>query len=54
MLGTKVIDLLVLEKIFKDFLPYIGVAAILIMWPEQYLQMSQGLDIYKYTHSALR
>ena len=29
--SPKVISLLVLEKIFKGFLPYMGVAAILVM-----------------------
>ena len=34
----RVIRLLVLEKIFKGFLPYMGVAAILVMWPGPFEQ----------------
>ena len=33
MLHTKPQGHLVLEKIFEVFLPYMGVAAILVMWP---------------------
>ena len=32
-LSYKVIGPLVLEKIFEEFLPYMAVAAILVMWP---------------------
>ena len=36
--SSKVTGLLVLEKkIFKGFLPYMGMAAILVMWPKYFV-----------------
>ena len=35
--SPKVIGLLVLEKNFKGFLKYMGIVAILAMWPEQFV-----------------
>ena len=48
--SPKVNRLLVVEKIFKGFLPYMGVAAILVMWPGPFVQTfvsaSKGVSIW--------
>ena len=37
--SPKVNSLFVLEKIFKGFLPYMGVVAVLLMRPKQFVQI---------------